>query len=109
MYVRERDHVRALSLLDAAAASSSRADLVVKVMPALRNLFHADEVGHAEVFTGTGQVASSVGFPTETASISPGNATPAARPTDVSTALDTTTGRSSSSASRRHERTPPSG
>ena len=64
MYVRERDHVRALSLLDAAAASTSRADFVVKVMPALRSLFHADEVGHAEVFTDTGQVASSVGFPT---------------------------------------------
>ena len=44
MYVREADHLRGLYLLDRAAASSSRAELVANVLPVLRTMVHADEV-----------------------------------------------------------------
>jgi DNA-binding CsgD family transcriptional regulator len=64
MFVREADHVRALRLLETAAATDSRAGLVANVMPALQTLFHADEVSHADVLPRTGQVAASTGYPT---------------------------------------------
>jgi DNA-binding CsgD family transcriptional regulator len=64
MYVREADHLRGLFLLDRAAASSSRAELVANVLPVLQTMFHADETSHSEVLTDTGRVVSSVGYPT---------------------------------------------
>jgi DNA-binding CsgD family transcriptional regulator len=64
MYVREADHLRGLFLLDRAAASSSRAELVASVLPILRTMFHADEVSHSEVVTRTGRIASCAGYPT---------------------------------------------
>jgi DNA-binding CsgD family transcriptional regulator len=72
MYVREADHLRGLYLLDRAAASSSRAELVANVLPVLRTMVHADEVSSSEVVTGTGRVVSSAGYPT------PGTAVPGA-------------------------------
>jgi DNA-binding CsgD family transcriptional regulator len=64
MYVREAEHLRGLLLLDGAAASSTRAELVANVLPILRAMFHADESSHTEVVTGTGRIASCVGYPT---------------------------------------------
>jgi DNA-binding CsgD family transcriptional regulator len=70
MHVREADHLRGLFLLDRAAASSSRAELVANVTPILRTMFHADQASQSEVVTRTGRVVSSVGYPT------PGTAQP---------------------------------
>ncbi len=64
MHVRESDHLRGLLLLDRAAASNTRAELVANVLPVLQRMFHADETSHSEVLTGTGRVVSSVGYPT---------------------------------------------
>lgn len=64
MYVREADHLRGLHLLDRAAASGTRAELVANVLPVLRTMFHADETSHSEVVTRTGDIASCVGYPT---------------------------------------------
>jgi DNA-binding CsgD family transcriptional regulator len=70
MHVREADHLRGLLLLERAAASNTRSELVANVLPVLRTMFHADEASHTEVFTHVGRVASSVGYPT------PGTALP---------------------------------
>jgi DNA-binding CsgD family transcriptional regulator len=69
MHVRESDHLRGLFLLERAAASNTRAELVANVLPVLQTMFHADETSHSEVLTGTGHVVSSVGYPTPSTSL----------------------------------------